>query len=266
MSQPDFGEFFKRTYSRVLAVLIMAARHRADAEDAAQEGYERAYRDWEKICAYDAPEAYVVKVAIQRLVKSRHRQVREGQSWLNVTVPPTATTEETVEASNVLSELAALSPDVRTAIVVCSVIGWKQQELADLIGVPRSAIAGWIFRGKATLRKKLDMPVPVVGPGEPLLPAPRSVAFPALTDEDPITAALIRAERWLRAGIEAEPETADRILARISAPELGPQGEQRQGTWRQALRKVPARTRGTLAGTIRRGKNRAAVDAERSPR
>jgi RNA polymerase sigma-70 factor (ECF subfamily) len=261
MSPQDFPEFFRKTSPRVLAILIIAARHRADAEDAMQEGYVEAYRHWDKI---DAPEAYVVKVAIRRLLKSRRRQRRDDESWLEVTVPLTATPEETVEARAVLNALAALPFDVRVAMVMCSILGWKQDVIAEESGVPRETIASRIFRGRDMLPAKLGMPVPVPGSREPLLPGPRPLAVPAVPDEDPLTAALVRTERWLRAAIEAEPDTASRIWARITAPEPDPQDGQRP--WRQALRALPARTGSTMARAIGLGKTRTAADSKRSPR
>jgi RNA polymerase sigma factor (sigma-70 family) len=266
MSQQGFAEFFARTWSRVLSAVIMATGCRIDAEDAVQEAYIQAHRHWDEISGYDAPEAWVIRVAIRRLLKGRRRQQREVDLWLEVAVPRTATPEETAEAHAVLSALATLPPDKRRAMVLCSVLGWKEEQIASEAGVPRSTIAGRIFSGRAMLRAKLGMPVPVHSSREPLLPSPRPLASPAVPDQDPLSAALVRTERWLRAGLEAEPDTASWIWAQITAPEPDPQDGQRQRWWRQPLRALPARARRAMPHAARPGKTRTAGDAKRSPR
>jgi RNA polymerase sigma factor (sigma-70 family) len=263
MSQQGFDEFYAQTFSKVLSAVIMVAGHRGDAEDAVQDAYIKALHRWDQISGYDAPEAWVIKVAIRRLRKSRRRQRRREELSLEVTLPPASTPEQIAEAREVLGALATLSPGVRLAMVMCSVLGWKQEEAAEVLQVPRNTVGNRIFRGRAILRTKLGMTGPIPGSREPLLSAPRLQAqFPAVPEEDPLTAALIRTERWLRAGIEAEPETAGRIWARITAPEPGtPDGQPR----RKAPQALADRTRG-MARAIRRGKAGTAAEGKRSPR
>jgi Zn-dependent protease with chaperone function len=74
-----FAEFYQRTFAEVLSATLMASGHRGDAEDAVQEAYIIALRRWAEVGEYDAPEAWVLKVALRRFWRSqrRHRHAEQ---------------------------------------------------------------------------------------------------------------------------------------------------------------------------------------------
>ena len=225
MSDDGFAEFYQRTFAQVLSATIMASGHRGDAEDAVQEAYIIALRRWAQVGGYDAPEAWVLKVAMRRLWRSQRR--RRPAEQLAVTVPPNATPEETAYAREVLGALATLPPPVRTAMVMCAVLGWSQAEVAEVLQVPRNTIANRIFRGRAKLAAQLGMSGQVTGVRDPLVPSQGPVARFAVLEEDPVGESLARAESWLRAGIEAEPDASGRIWALVM--ESATTGEEGRG-------------------------------------
>ena len=235
MSSRDYEEFYAETYPMVLSAVIMSCGDRNDAEDAVQDAYAKALRRWDEVGGYDAPGAWVTKVAVRQLWKNA-RPRRQEQLWLEVRLPPVATPEETAEAREVLSALATLPLNVRAALVLCRVLGWPQQEIAEVFGVPRATIANRSLRGQALLTKLLGMPAPLRGTREPLVPAPRPVAQWAIPEEDPLHGALTRTMRWLQAGVEAEPDTLAQARTRIES---------------LAKPAVPARWRG-LPGRLRK--------------
>jgi RNA polymerase sigma-70 factor (ECF subfamily) len=243
MSPQGFDEFYARTFTKVLAVTIMATGNRFEAEDAVQDGYLAALRRWEKVGDYERPEAWVLKVAIRRLWRSRRRHRRKDHP-LELTVSPQATPEETANGREVLGALANLPVDVRIAIVNCAVLGWTQAELAEVLDVPRNTIANRIFRGRATLRMQLGLVGQLPGGRDALVAAPRLAANFAVPDDDPVDAMLVRAERWLRAGLETEPEAAERIRERVARHAAAASGRQWRHPWRAIGRWKAGRTRG----------------------
>jgi RNA polymerase sigma factor (sigma-70 family) len=240
LSDDSFAEFYQRTFAQVLSATIMASGHRGDAEDAVQEAYIIALRRWALVGGYDAPEAWVLKVALRRLWRSQRRHRNAEQ--LAVTVPPGATPEETAYAREVLGALATLPPPVRIAMVMCAVLGWTQAEVAEVLQVPRNTIANRIFRGRAKLAAQLGMTGQVTGVRDPLVPSQGPVARFAVLEEDPVGESLARAESWLRAGIEAEPDAASRTWALVmesaSVPE---EGRGQPEPWRLLRRLAPGR-------------------------
>lgn len=240
MSSRDYEAFYAETYARVLSAVIMASGDRVNAEDAVQDAYAKALRKWDEVGGYDAPEAWLTKVAIRQLWKSA-RPRRAEKSRLKVTLPPMSTPEESAEAREVLSVLATLPLNVRAALVLCRVLGWPQQEVADIFGVPRATVANRILRGQAMLTKSLGMAPQVRGAREPLVPAPRPVAQWAIPEDDPLTAALARTMRWLQAGIEAELGTMYEARTRIESLANTPEHPRRPGGVLWRLRKRSSR-------------------------
>ena len=55
----DFEEFYQATRHRLVTFLYAMSGDRADAQDAAQEAYVRAWQRWSSISAYDDPEAWL---------------------------------------------------------------------------------------------------------------------------------------------------------------------------------------------------------------
>ena len=247
MSDDGFAEFYQRTFAQVLSTTIMASGHRGDAEDAVQEAYIIALRRWALVGGYDAPEAWVLRVALRRLWRSQRR--RRNAEQLAVTVPPDATPEETAYAREVLGALATLPPPVRIAMVMCAVLGWTQAEAAEVLQVPRNTIANRIFRGRAKLAAQLGMSGQVTGVRDPLVPSQGPVARFAVLEEDPVGEALVRAESWLRAGIEAEPDAAARIWARVmESASVAAEGRGQPERWRLLRRLAPGRDAGDFDG------------------
>jgi RNA polymerase sigma factor (sigma-70 family) len=244
LSDDGFAEFYQRTFAQVLSATLMASGHRGDAEDAVQEAYIIALRRWAEVGRYDAPEAWVLKVALRRLWRSQRRHRHAAQ--LAVTVPPGASPEETAYAREVIGALATLPPPVRIAMVMCAVLGWSQAEVAEVLQVPRNTIANRIFRGRAKLAAQLGMTEQVTGVRDPLVPTQGPVARFAALAEDPVGEALTRAESWLRAGIEAEPEPgpAGRIWTQVIESATAGEGVPEQPTPRRLLGRLAARRRG----------------------
>ncbi|CAL9367301.1 RNA polymerase sigma factor [Streptomyces sp. enrichment culture] len=165
----DFDTFFSCSYDRLLAQLVMAGGSREDAEDAAQEAYAEAYRAWDRVAGYELPEAWVYRVAVQRLWKARRRR-RTGQERLpDVPVPPQAGPEQSAEAREVLRLLAALPPRQRITMVLFCLHGWSQEEIAKALRMTRGGVAANVSKARRTLKEALDMAADETSGRDPFL-------------------------------------------------------------------------------------------------
>ncbi|WP_309061284.1 sigma-70 family RNA polymerase sigma factor [Streptomyces sp.] len=218
----DFETFFSGTYPRVLAQVIVLCGSREDAEDVTQEAFVEAYRAWDRIAGYELPEAWVYRVAVQRLWKT-HRRRRTGQDRLpDVPVPVRAGPEQTAEAREVLRLLAALPPRQRTTMVLFCLHGWSQKEIARTLRMTRGGVAANVSKARQTLREALDMATdgttgrdPFMAGPEPAGPGRIEVSRIGLGD-DPVVTALRSTEAWLRAAVLADPAVLDRARAAVA--------------------------------------------------
>lgn len=222
VGQRDFETFFSGAYARVLAQVIMLCGSREDAEDVTQEAFLEAYRAWERIAGYDLPEAWVYRVSVQRLWKTRRRR-RTGQDRLpDVPVPVQAGPEQSAEAREVLRLLAALPPRQQVTMVLFCLHGWSQSEIAKTLRMTRGGVAANVSKARRTLKEALDMAADDTSRRDPFMSGPEP-AGPGRLDvgriglgRDPVVMALRNAEAWLRAAVEADPEGLGRARAALA--------------------------------------------------
>jgi RNA polymerase sigma factor (sigma-70 family) len=214
----DFRTFFERSCPSMLARALLIAGHRQDAEDAVQQAYVEALRRWERLGRYDSPDAWVYKIVKQRLWGAARRRTWLRPVGLEVSRPPTASPEQTAHARAVLATLATLPRRQRQVIVLHCLHGMTQQDIADELGITRSAVAGSVLKARRNLEKVLGMTSDEHPGGDPLIPAARRTSLPAgVSAADQLATSLRETEAWLRAGIEADAATLQRIRSQVMA-------------------------------------------------
>src|SRR5918996_1464933 len=72
----DFDRFYAAAFARLVGQLALVTGDRHEAEDVVQEAMARAAPRWARLRAYDAPEAWVRRVAFNLAVSGRRRARR----------------------------------------------------------------------------------------------------------------------------------------------------------------------------------------------
>jgi RNA polymerase sigma-70 factor (ECF subfamily) len=146
-----FEEFFRVSRVRVLGALLLITRDRHLAEDASQEAYHRAYRDWDRISALDRPDMWVLRVASNIAVSRWRRRRRE-------TALPEGLSQEAQEildGASLAWGLSNLSPRERAVILLHYAEGWPVEDVAQLTNQTHSAVRGQLYRARRRLRHLL---------------------------------------------------------------------------------------------------------------
>jgi RNA polymerase sigma-70 factor (ECF subfamily) len=131
--------------------LALVTGDAAEAEDLAQEALLRATERWPLPDGSDV-RAWLAVVGVRLAIDERRRRRRWGflpiretdQEWAMATDP------------DLWRAMADLDRRTRAALVLTVLDGYTQDEVAEMLSVPRGTVASWLSRGKARLRSLLE--------------------------------------------------------------------------------------------------------------
>ncbi|HEY5034995.1 MAG TPA: sigma-70 family RNA polymerase sigma factor [Candidatus Dormibacteraeota bacterium] len=152
----DFDRLYRATYQRVFASLVLILRNPAAAEDAAQEGYLRAFKAW-KSWKQEAPaEAWLYRIALNVAFTHRRRErLNEiGEVIRRLGRPREADPTEVMQP-DLVRELRALPPKQAAALVLRHLHGFTNREIAAAVGIPERTVASRLAAAKSRLRMRL---------------------------------------------------------------------------------------------------------------
>lgn len=132
---------------RRLALIVGDAE---EARDLAQEAFVRAAEHW-PLPDMTQPARWLSTVGVRLAIDERRRRRRWGfldlretdAQWAIVTDP------------DLWRALSRLDRRTRAAIVLTTLDGYSQDEVASMLDVPRGTVASWISRGRERLRSEL---------------------------------------------------------------------------------------------------------------
>ncbi|MFI5833776.1 SigE family RNA polymerase sigma factor [Micromonospora sp. NPDC051300] len=149
-----FDEFYLGSRQRLLGFVFVLTGNLAEAQDAVQEAYIRAWQRWSTVRGYDDPEAWV-RVVASRIAVSRWRSLRSrARAYLRhgaqESIPAPGT--ETVE---VVAALRQLPEEQRVAIALYYLVGMPVAEVARETEAPVGTVKARLSRGRAALAELL---------------------------------------------------------------------------------------------------------------
>jgi RNA polymerase sigma-70 factor, ECF subfamily len=150
----DFDAFFAASYHRLLKQLVLVTGDLAEAEDVVQEAFARASVRWERLASYDAPEAWVRRVALNLAAQAVRRLRRQARALLRLG-PPAPVPEFEAAELDLVHALRALPLGQRQAVVLHYLAGAPVEEVATQLGVPVGTVKSRLARGRRALARLL---------------------------------------------------------------------------------------------------------------
>ena len=151
----DFDRFFRESYDTTVRGLLLDGTSSADAHDAAQEAYVRAYARWWRVGHYREPAAWVRRVAVN-VVRDQHRHRKVREDALPRVAVPEAIVDEPATGDDDLDEaLATLPPQQRRAVDLYYGAGYSTEEAANRMGISPGAFRFHLSRGRQALKPRL---------------------------------------------------------------------------------------------------------------
>ncbi|MBQ0988031.1 sigma-70 family RNA polymerase sigma factor [Streptomyces sp. F63] len=151
----EFEIFYATTYRRVVAQVYLMTGDAHDAEECSQEAFSRAMVRWERISGYEAPYAWVRRVAFN-LACSRMRQARRAMTALVRMGPPPSHPPADVNTVLVVEAVRTLPVKYRQVLVLHHLLDLPVREVAEELGVPEATVKTRLARGRRRLSDILE--------------------------------------------------------------------------------------------------------------
>jgi RNA polymerase sigma-70 factor (ECF subfamily) len=160
LDSAGFDAFYAASHARLLRQLAVIVGDRSEAEDVLQEAYARAAQRWPTVSAYEAPEAWVRRVALN-LAADLGRRARRRLAALARHGPPADLPELSADSVDLLRAMRALPARQREALVLRHVQGLDVAEIAVQMQVPDGTVKTWLARGRRALADRLALEIQV---------------------------------------------------------------------------------------------------------
>jgi RNA polymerase sigma-70 factor (ECF subfamily) len=147
----EFEEFFRVAWPKLLPRVVATSGGIAPGEDALQEAFSRAWRDWDKIRSLDRPDQWVARIATNIAI-SRWRKVRREVFGILAPSPVLELPEPAADLVRVLSRLPASQ---RTAVLLRYYADLSTGDIAAEMNVPEGTVKSWLSRGRLRLAAEL---------------------------------------------------------------------------------------------------------------
>jgi RNA polymerase sigma-70 factor (sigma-E family) len=152
-----FDAFYLATYRRVLGQVFTLVGSVAEAEDAVQEAYARAWQRWARLDGYADPEAWVRRVAYRIAVSSWRKTVNRLLAHRRLG-PPDQVAGASVDQLALRDALLRLPPEQRVAVVLHHLVGLSVEEIAAETATPVGTVKSRLSRGRRALAEHVGEP------------------------------------------------------------------------------------------------------------
>jgi RNA polymerase sigma-70 factor, ECF subfamily len=153
----DFEDFYQASYPRLVGQLTVMTGSLEDAEDAVQEAFARASTRWPRLRAYDAPEAWVRRVALN-LATSGLRRARRQLAALARLGTASGEPAQATDRLAIQAGLRRLSLRHRQVLVLHYGADLPVEEVARQLQVPTGTVKSRLARARAALGAYLAEP------------------------------------------------------------------------------------------------------------
>ena len=152
----DFDAFYAASYSRLVGQLFVVLGDLNEAEDVVQEAFTRAAARWSRVRTYEAPEAWVRRVALNQAFTVLHRAKRQLRLLGRLGPPPEATGMPS-DVVDVLAAMRRLPATQREVLVLHYLVEFSLDEVARYLRIPGGTAKSRLARGRRALAMALGL-------------------------------------------------------------------------------------------------------------
>jgi RNA polymerase sigma factor (sigma-70 family) len=155
-----FELFYEREYHSLVGLGYALTGSWPAAEDLAQEAFLAAHQAWQRISRYEQPGAWVRRVAANRAVSLRRRQLVEARGLLRLAGrrllgADADQSQQAEEAADFWRAVRALPRRQAQAVALFYLEGYPTAEIAGVLGCSNATVRGHLHKGRRTLARRL---------------------------------------------------------------------------------------------------------------
>lgn len=156
-----FQQIVDATSQKLVRLGARIMGNQADAEDVVQEAYVKAYRALTagEFDRRSSTNTWLYRIVVNGAIdakRSRKRRAEASDEQVDPDWDGAARAEARVALSELDDWLAALPADQRAALVLQSMEGLNNAEIAQIMGVSEGAVEQRLVRARAALRQKRE--------------------------------------------------------------------------------------------------------------
>ena len=150
MDREEFTSFYTASFPRLVGQLYAMTGDRAEAQDAVQEAFVRAWVHRGRIEKDRGAEAWV-RVTAWRIAASRWRRTRQSRRLMLLTARPESTAGPTPDRVAFADALRRVPAEQRRALVLYHLCDLTVEQIAAETGVRTGTVKSRLARGRAAL-------------------------------------------------------------------------------------------------------------------
>lgn len=154
MDREEFNSFYAATFPRLVGQLYAMTGDRAEAQDAVQEAFVRAWVHRSQIRTGRGGEAWV-RVTAWRIAASRWQRAREGIRLMLLAARPDHAAGPGPDRVAFVQALRKVPAEQRRALVLYHLADLTVEQIATETGVRPGTVKARLARGRAALRPYL---------------------------------------------------------------------------------------------------------------
>ncbi|HEU4400046.1 MAG TPA: sigma-70 family RNA polymerase sigma factor [Actinomycetota bacterium] len=146
-----FHDFYRDAYPRLVAQLYAVTADLGLAEDVVQEAFVRAASRWPQVSTYQAPEAWVRKVALRLRLDALRRVRRQAAALTRLGARPRPQPALDPEDRELVEALRRLPRRYREVLVLHHCLDRSVEDVGVHLGVPAATVKTRLARGRTLL-------------------------------------------------------------------------------------------------------------------
>jgi RNA polymerase sigma factor (sigma-70 family) len=157
-SRQDFAEFYRRSRDDCLRTVLVSVGDRDRAQDLVAEAFARACASWGTVSRHPAPEAWVIRTALNANVsrwRQRRREVPVPDPGLLADLPGAAEEPGRGVDPVIMAALMRLPARQRQVIALRLILDQDTASTAQVLGIAPNTVMAHMARALAALRADL---------------------------------------------------------------------------------------------------------------